>query len=359
MTLPIYAGSYKDYTGFWSPGIYKYNLQAIGPLSDEADKRTAVIAATEGGAYDASNFYDRCIATHGLIQFCDASMFGVCDLLGAVADYDVTKIEAVGEYAAHRAFSFTKSTGRWRFFDNAKRAPVLTLEQQRHLWILNSDGHSWDEASKTVAKGWIQALSAVWADEDVRALQRRYVAQKLMGFVMAPVRPILFGDVAFGENITLAGQAAYLSFAANLPAVAGAQFAKLSPSLERGTMEWLLELLRVLTFGAGIPIYVDRYNKIRPHLERLYDVDLPDTAALLKAGTTALDHPPASNPIGASVAQHALIAAGFDLGPMGADGVFGARSKSALVEFQRTHGLTPDGILGPKSSDALLKVLNG
>ena len=51
--------------------------------------------------------------------------------------------------------------------------------------------------------------------------------------------------------------------------------------------------------------------------------------------------------------QQALIALGGDLGPAGADGKWGARSKEALMHFQTEHGLQVDGIAGPVTLAAL------
>ena len=47
--------------------------------------------------------------------------------------------------------------------------------------------------------------------------------------------------------------------------------------------------------------------------------------------------------------QELLIAAGYDVGPKGADGKFGAATESALLAYQADHGLKADGICGPKT----------
>ena len=52
------------------------------------------------------------------------------------------------------------------------------------------------------------------------------------------------------------------------------------------------------------------------------------------------------------VAQRQLGAKGFDPGPP--DGVFGWHTRSAAKRFQRATGLTPDGVIGPLTWDALL-----
>ena len=49
--------------------------------------------------------------------------------------------------------------------------------------------------------------------------------------------------------------------------------------------------------------------------------------------------------------QKALVAAGFDPGVR--DGIFGPHTGSAVVAFQATHGLTPDGEAGPITLAAL------
>lgn len=45
--------------------------------------------------------------------------------------------------------------------------------------------------------------------------------------------------------------------------------------------------------------------------------------------------------------QRALSRAGYDPGPV--DGKMGKRTKSALIAFQKAHGLQPDGIAGPRT----------
>ena len=49
--------------------------------------------------------------------------------------------------------------------------------------------------------------------------------------------------------------------------------------------------------------------------------------------------------------QRALDRIGIDPGPI--DGQYGPRTKSAIIVFQRSHGLTTDGIVGPKTASAL------
>ena len=46
------------------------------------------------------------------------------------------------------------------------------------------------------------------------------------------------------------------------------------------------------------------------------------------------------------IAQGRLVVAGYDIV---VDGVFGPKTKQAVIQFQKDHGLSPDGIIGPKT----------
>lgn len=53
--------------------------------------------------------------------------------------------------------------------------------------------------------------------------------------------------------------------------------------------------------------------------------------------------------------QTRLIQLGYDLKPYGADGKFGAKTLAAVKAFQQAEGLVPDGVVGVKTWNALLK----
>lgn len=55
--------------------------------------------------------------------------------------------------------------------------------------------------------------------------------------------------------------------------------------------------------------------------------------------------------------QQALARLGYSPGSL--DAQYGAATQSAVARFQRSSGLTPDGILGPKSLSALDNALKG
>lgn len=54
-------------------------------------------------------------------------------------------------------------------------------------------------------------------------------------------------------------------------------------------------------------------------------------------------------------AQLLLIAAGFDVGPDGADGEYGNNTVAAVIKCQEVHGLTPDGEIGGNTWPVILK----
>jgi peptidoglycan hydrolase-like protein with peptidoglycan-binding domain len=59
--------------------------------------------------------------------------------------------------------------------------------------------------------------------------------------------------------------------------------------------------------------------------------------------------------------QDILASVGFNLpksmSRRGADGIFGAETEQVVKEFQKSRGLKADGIVGPKTLDALEQVI--
>jgi hypothetical protein len=355
-------GSYLQYEGALWYGQQKFSLASVTPTWGA--KVIAVITATEGGAFDAYNGYDRCIASAGLLQFCEYGQFSLSDMLGVVwssAPYSIGPLE---NWLNSIGVQFrTNANGRFRFFFKDSRGEVTRGDEQNQLFRLNSSGlrGEWDDASKEYAKGWAAAIANLFADPTAQQAQLTFCGDRLMGFVTPQAKTLLFGPGTPSSNDGWVGaiRAGYLSFAANLPAVASkhALLAASASKAEPFSSDWCIELFKELTFGPQIAIYPGRYNKIRPVLENVFKVDLPDFATDLAAWTEKVLPPAPTNvPTFDSVKdyQNELIAEGFDIGPRGADGTLGPKTKEAIIQFQQLHGLTTDGIVGPLTRQAFV-----
>lgn len=347
--------SYRQYEGPFYRGSAPFTMP---PSPTDEDLILQVITATEGGHYDAYNGYDKCACTLGVIQWCDRGQFSVCDMLGHTAEADISLIQPVLEWCRELGVEFRQNArGRWRYFvvhssgsDALPLGEVDRPSEQDKLYRLRSSGHrgTWDERSIAHAKKWAAALASVYHDRIAQRAQVEFTVNRLHSFVQQRVRGLFDGapDTGLGR----AFQAAYLSFAANNPTWAAThlQRAALSTRATAYSEDWLVEVLRELTFGPGIAIYPERYDAIRPVLERYYGIDLPDMAGELEQYEA--DH-------GAAVSlrevQQILLDAGYDLGPAGVDGVHGPKTRQALRSFQETHGLTPTGYPDGATRDAL------
>lgn len=76
------------------------------------------------------------------------------------------------------------------------------------------------------------------------------------------------------------------------------------------------------------------------------EIPVPTTKPTLRRGDKGED---------VKALQQMLIDRGYDLGKWGADGSYGAQTAEAVKAFQRSCGLTADGICGPKTWAALEK----
>ena len=89
------------------------------------DKVLSTITSTEGGNFAAYNGYDRCISTSGLIQWCEAGMYAVSDMLGVAAGRGLSAISELDEALAAANVEFKKNAkGNWRFFFKDERGEV-------------------------------------------------------------------------------------------------------------------------------------------------------------------------------------------------------------------------------------------
>lgn len=360
-------GKYEQWSGpvYW--GSKKVSFPG-GPKT-EAEKMLAVVCQTEGGKWDATQAYDRCIFTAGSIQFCEG-YFSVSSLLGYIGSRDKTLLEPLRPaLEASQATFEPNRVGVWRFHLPGG-VEVGTAENQRDLFFEGASGLLKDWTSDTEeaqhAKLWVASVANVLQQEEAIELQKQFTLPKLKGFAWKEASTILFGEKDLpSEGWVGALRSAYTSYAANnsVHAYNGLISAmKANPSLKKWSPEWCQVVLQALVFGPQIAIYPGRYDKIRPVIESLYGVDLPDFAKDLKAWKISFGIDPKDEaPILTTVAdfQKALVDLGYDLGPAGIDNKMGRKTVQAIKLFQGAAGLSVDGILGPKTRSALLQSWGG
>lgn len=354
--MDVYWGSYLGYEGPWARGVQRFSLSAT---PSEEERLIAVITATEGGTYDAVNMYDVCLWTVGLIQWCNrAPQRSVDSLLGAVAAKPLgdKALEPLRSLAAKRGYSLgaTSIGGRPSFAFHKDGAPVTTVAQQRALYFLNASGEkgSWDAPSKAWARDWLCASAAVWESPVARTAQLEYTAARLRSFAVGAGLVLLKAAPATG--IGRAWTAMYLSFAANNPAKAAAavEYAQrtCAGQLSPWTQPWLAHMAYALTTHPGIAIYPIRYNAIRPVIERLYGVDLPDLAKELTAWSVQNFGGKWGH---VTEVQQALQMLGYDIGPEGVDGRWSSRLQDALLQFEVDRGTPRDHADGLPDAEAM------
>lgn len=330
-------GTYQNYAGPWYKG--SVGLPEVTKSSSDNSKMLAVVTATEGGRADAINMYDSCVVSVGYIQLC-GSIFLVNKFLsyafkalGEDHESFTPLIEHLGSINA----SCTNDTSGFNFI-NSNGSKVDTLAEVQEFFLgCNGRANSWDDSSKAYAKKWAVTLASVLASPIVRDLQIDYVGRRLLTFCMPTPLKEFISNPNLNTPMQRAAKAAYVSFSANNPKKAEESYAKTNALVTTKFSDaWVTALLKTMTFGPGIGIYPHRYNAIRPVLERLYGVDLPDFAKDLSDAVIKFD---ASVPVtgfdltSVTGVQKALIYLGYDLGPSGADGVYGPKTTMALIQL--------------------------
>lgn len=351
-------GRYKNYEGPFYRGKHAFKLPET-PTED--DRVMAVVTATEGGCYDAWNGYDVCGWTSGLIQWCEGQgQFSVSDMLGVVGDNAPWALKPMIDLGLANGVEFTKnSRGKWRFFFMDQRGEVDSFAEQKSLFYVSGDGTvgTWSDNTKLYGKKWAAAISSVWEHPLTQELQRRFTAERLTRFMLPYAKGVFASVPPFPHAMAL--RAAYISFAANNPTWANSslQRAISATAASQWTPDWCIAILKELTFGPKVAIYPHRYDAIRPVLERLYNVNLPDFSAdLVKwASSTGM------RAVSTKELQAALIKLGYDLGPAGADGIYGKKTKAAVLALEELSPIVPvdarDGMVDvftwPALQDAL------
>lgn len=355
---------YRDWEGpmFLGTKAGKYKLPAN---PDNLDKILAVTTAIESGNYMATQGYDRGVMSTGLIQFIEAGQYSVSAMLGAVMEeLGHGGIGPVVNYYAslNMGISFHKDLrGRYRFHINGN--VVDTEYELNTLFRLRSNGRvgTWDDRSREHGKGWVAAIASVWAAPEAQAIQNAYTTDRLFRFCLPYARDFINMTPPSAEGEAF--KALYISFAVNNPSIANKYLEKANKEArDRGidywSEDWLICVAKSLTLGPGISIYPHRYDAARPVLERLYGVKLPDFTDDLKAWRSDSSF---ERFFTTTEIQEALIKLGFDLGPTGADGKFGPKTRGALLAFERQAGVPSaqqDGMPDKYTAKALQAALS-
>lgn len=281
--------AYGNFSGPYFRGTIDYPLL---DNPDFLDYCLEVLSVTEG-KMNAVNGYDSCIISLGTIQWCD-KIFSATNMLGYIQEYHsnpnfVNEILNIPLNLSGASFKKTLS-GKWRFVFNDNRGEISSNTKQRDLYFKGASGKKgeWSEEQKSHAKEWAAGFANLLADPEAMKYQIAYTKPRLMSFVSNEAKEILFqNNEATNDNekkLTLLIRTAYISFAANNPkwALEALKNAVAASKYEKWSYEWVVDVLRELTFFKGIRIYPIRYEAIRPVLERIYKISLPKMASVLK-----------------------------------------------------------------------------
>lgn len=365
-------GRYSSYEGPFFRGTTPLRLP---PNPSPAMKQVYVSSSTEG-LLDSINMYDRCTISIGVSQACETPWFLTTQLVGHIASADPELLGPLAPAleASNAEFALT-DRGKWRFRFKDCRGEVDAGEEQKALFLLNSNGHkgTWDDESKAHGKLWAASMANMLVQPGAVEAQIDWVATRSKIYAMPAAAKVLF-DGEPDEGWVGAFRAAYLSFALNIPVKANKmlQLGLKTVSGKKWSPEWCTHLLKVMVFEANISLWPHRYNAIRKHLELLYGVDVPDTAEDLERWQRYMDldgvseddlydeEPEAKGkePTFTTTLeiQRFLIALGYDLGPWGADGRMGRKTQEAVRVFQRVNGLVADGVVGKKTRAKMVEV---
>lgn len=331
---------------YWRPSSQRTPTQDI----------LTVVSATEGGSLAAAQNYDVCEMTAGLLQACER--YGlVAKLLGSIRDEARVALEPLDQLGVEvrrgKSFRF------WR----ADVGTVDTAGEIQKVFLGGSSGRigHFDEVQEQDSRVHMAALATVLADPLAAQPQVDFWGRKCRGFALGKLAEAIeeAEQDKRGDPVAGAFVAAALSYAANNPLRAKLAYehaAHTNPP-EQWTQDWLEHCLTWFTKGPpekpAPALYAHRYAAIRPVLEKLFALDLPDNAAELEGLLSTME------------AQRILVhVLGYDLGPSGpdgdgVDGNWGAKTTAALLDVERRHPdecVTVDGVLDRGSSDYLKRV---
>lgn len=351
--------SYQNHEGPYFGGRIPY----VPPQDpDFLDKCLQVLAATEGGRYDAINMYDTCVLTVGIIQVCER-VYEFSRMLGACTSGLGTMRKVFSQMPAPADFR-QNPQGKWRFFFLDGRGEVDSEDKMRIMFMGGSAGLKgddpgtgkpyWSDDQKQHAREVAAAMTSLWEDPVMRDGQREYVKLRLMAYVRPQTKTILFSDPEEG-GWTGALKALVISYSANIPANADKLFLKAAadPEWAAADPERRFRIAAaVMALESGIGIWPHRYEAVSQSLTALFGVNIPKLSEL---------HPNGAGPdtsdgaLGNTAAiQRFLISKGYDLGPAKDDGIFGSKTKAAISDFQKSSGIPVTGLADQTTKAAML-----
>jgi hypothetical protein len=291
----IHWGKYSNYEGPYYKGTCRLNLDC----KNFVEKVFQVTSAAEG-ALDAVNMYDSAICTIGALQYIDrVPQFSVCEMLGILASTD-NGMQLINDTLApalkQSNATFEKnSAGKWRFFLSGNvEVNNSSLQQKLYFKGPNTLG-SFTPERVVYAKTWAMCMVNLWQNADAQRVQIEYTMKNLLKSYIVGDGHLLFDNENESEGWIGAVRAAYVSFSVNMPSIA-AKFAGTSikaSKYEKYSPQWCLDVIYAITFS-GIKIWPQRYNNIRPELERLFGVVLPKNSVELSQCAWKTQAPPAA-----------------------------------------------------------------
>jgi hypothetical protein len=219
--------------------------------------------------------------TVGIVQWCDKFNL-VTRMLGYIASKGGIELitKPLGEALKISNATFMKNlVGDYRFFMNG--VECNTPEMLRKLYFggaLGTKG-SWSEEQKKIAKTWCVGMVNIWDDTRARELQLEYTAKRVDTFTLADANKLLMNPNKSWDGFIGATKAAYISYAANNPVTANKllkqAYAEDLLDVVVGTEEWAIKIIKRLALGSNIKIWPERYDRLRPAIEKLFGVVLP------------------------------------------------------------------------------------
>lgn len=346
-------GSYGGYEGPFFPGTIPF---APEKDPDFLGKIVQVVCATEGGRYDAINMYDQCILSVGILQVCEK----VNEFSNTLSHCAKTELAAINESMAKLPCPLELRPNGYapmRLFFKDGSGMVDNAAAMRKAYLGGSSGlkGQWTEPQKAWAKQVAIVMADMWQSEGLRQMQLGYVKGRMFGFALPRARSTIMNNP--NKNAwSGALQAMYISYAANLPALADKCLARAETHPRwLTTDENKFRIYAQEALKSGVDIWPRRYKDISPSLSALFNIKVPSLDEL--ASSINRDFGPIDQLTSVAGLQSALIRLGYDLGPAGADGLYGVKTKKAVADLQGKYGLEADGIVGPLTRELMLKLL--